>query len=109
MYNKGTGPAIIHYAQVSHAGKPVQRWAELPAFNDITQSHIGNVTIPANTSVTPLRYQGKQLEQVLEVDASTRISLCYCSIYDECWLVDRSNRAQPVNTCRTGNETYFLQ
>lgn len=47
----------------------------------------------------PLKYKGENAALFLEADKKMSIELCYCSIYDECWVTDRSNQPKPVEQC----------
>jgi hypothetical protein len=109
VVNKGTGPAIIHYAKVSAKDKYLKRWADLPAFRRISQSHISTITLPSGSSVSPLKYQGESVADILAIDGDIGIELCYCSIYGDCWQVNRSNAATPINECTIEPEQAFAQ
>ncbi|RUO36096.1 hypothetical protein CWE13_09480 [Aliidiomarina shirensis] len=107
--NKGTGPAIIQYAKVSVGSKPIKRWSEVSEFSNITQSHINSITVPSGQTVTPLHYRGELISDILEFDEKINIELCYCSIYQECWIVNRSNETQQVKQCMVSSEEAFVQ
>jgi hypothetical protein len=107
--NNGTGPALIKYATIRNELKPIKRWGDINVFKNIRQSHIGNRTLPAQQSITPLSYKGEGIKSLLEADKQVSIELCYCSIYQECWVIDRGNRPQPVSQCDVKNSEQFLQ
>ncbi len=107
--NKGTGPAIIHYAKVTNADSVLKAWTDIAVFTHIVQSHIGNVTIPSGQTVQPLSYEGDEVAKILELDDSISIELCYCSIYQQCWIVDRTNFSQEVEECVISGDQKFLQ
>lgn len=107
--NKGTGPAVIRYAKVSVGSEPIKRWSEVSAFSNIIQSHISGITVPSQQIVTPLRYREEQISDILELDKTISIELCYCSIYEECWTVSRSNETQQVEQCSESSEDAFEQ
>ncbi|TKB43367.1 hypothetical protein [Thalassotalea mangrovi] len=109
VVNSGTGPALIKYARVALDGSPIKRWSDIEAFADISQSHIHNRTLPAEQTITPLIYEGEAIAAILEVDNRLAIELCYCSIYGDCWVVDRNNTPKPVNECVIEHQHAFLQ
>ncbi len=107
--NSGNGPAIIRFAKVQYDGKPVQLWRDIPNFDRFTQSHIGNRILSSQNIVKPIDYKGNNAEQFLESDAFVSIEICYCSIYEECWLVSRSNEPLEIDECRIDEKERFLQ
>ena len=107
--NKGTGPAIIQYAQITAGDKYLKRWSELPEFTFISQSHINNITLPSGQTINPLVYSGEQVADILALDGSISIELCYCSIYGDCWKVSRTNETVPVEVCAISPELAFSQ
>jgi hypothetical protein len=44
-----------------------------------------------------------------KVDENLSIELCYCSIYEECWVTNRKNTPQPVEICIIDDADRFLQ
>jgi hypothetical protein len=107
--NNGTGPALIKYAKVQHSSKYIKTWKEIEEFENIRQSHIGNRTLSPQNSITPVSYKGEDAKAIIKVDAFIGIELCYCSIYEECWVINRSNRPTAVEACTVDNKQMFLQ
>lgn len=107
--NKGTGPAIIKYASVSVGSKFIKKWSEIEEFYSITQSHIHSTTLLPGQDISPLKYRGDLIPEILKLDESLNIELCYCSIYEECWTVERSNETQPVERCVINELDAFAQ
>lgn len=107
--NNGTGPAVIQYAKVSVDSKPIKRWSEVSAFSNIVQSHMSSITVPSEQVITPLQYRGELVSDLLKLDKEVDIELCYCSIYQECWTVNRSNETQQVKQCKISSEEAFEQ
>jgi hypothetical protein len=107
--NNGTGPALIKYAKVKDGSKYIKTWKEIKPFQNIRQSHIGNRTLSPQSSITPVSYKGENAKALVEADGSISIELCYCSIYEECWVIDRSNRPTAVEACSIDNKKIFLQ
>lgn len=107
--NNGTGPALIKYAKIQYKSKNIKEWKEIESFNNITQSHIGNRTLSAQNIITPVLYKGKDAKELVKADDSISIELCYCSIYDECWVIERNNRPTPIEACVIDPKEMFLQ
>ncbi|MCL1145162.1 hypothetical protein L2747_03915 [Shewanella marinintestina] len=107
--NNGTGPALIKYAKVKDGPKYIKTWKDIKPFHAITQSHISNRTLSPQNSITPLLYKGDNAKALVRADDSISIELCYCSIYEECWVIDRSNRPTPVEACSIDDEQMFLE
>ncbi|RTE87433.1 MULTISPECIES: hypothetical protein [Gammaproteobacteria] len=109
--NRGTGPAIIKYAIVKADTQYIERWSDLDAFSsNVRQSHISTTTMSSGQTIKAIEYSGELASSgIAEVDATLSIELCYCSIYDECWLVDRTNENRPVSQCDATIEHGFEQ
>lgn len=109
VINKGTGPALIQYAKVNIDGKFIKAWKEVPTFSNVVQSHLSNSTLPALQIINPLVYEGPLVTDFLTQDEQVSIELCYCSIYGDCWLVDRSNETKEIAECTVAEEEAFQQ
>lgn len=112
--NKGTGPAVIKYAKLSYNNKVVKSWPEylqVRIGRDVghVQSHIGSKVLSAGELIKPLETRDKEVATLLANEDGLQIELCYCSIYDECWLVDRENTPTPVTQCTIDDKLRFLQ
>lgn len=109
IVNNGNGPAIIKYALVSHDEKNIRRWTDIPNMPEHTQSHMGTRILPPQQTITPTRTTGKAAKVFEEIDKKVKITICYCSIYDECWLTDRENNPLIVERCEIDDKKAFLQ
>ena len=112
--NKGTGPAVINYARLSYGNTTLKSWSDyLKIHTDhavgYTQSHIGSKVLSAGESIKPLELRDAEVTRVLADKDDLQIELCYCSIYDECWLIDRANAPTPVAQCTIDEKLRFLQ
>lgn len=113
--NNGTGPALIQYARVTYDGEAIPTWQTLftkygLANEGMTQSHIGTTVLPAQKQINPVEINNAAFfSKHYAHDDLIGIELCYCSIYEECWLVDRENQPQPVEQCRIDDSQRFLQ
>ena len=118
--NAGIGPALVESFEVIVDGKPRRNWGEvIDALGvDITgtpssYSSFGKGTILLPGARSPVLSIGPGAGGQLFHKASqprmhTRI--CYCSLYGQCWLLDRTqdSRPQPVRACAEP-ETPFRQ
>jgi len=109
VVNNGNGPALIKYSVVQYKSKPIKYWKDIPKFSEIVQSHLSTRILSSQTSVYPLSYKGEAPEAFLKANEFIKIELCYCSIYDECWLVDKANSPKAVDSCLVDQATAFLQ
>ena len=107
--NKGIGPAIIRSVKVNQGSKYIKRWSEIPEFTGIIQYHISRTTLLSGETISPLSYQGDLVTDILALDDELGIELCYCSVYDDCWIVDRSNETIEVRNCLIDENQSFLQ
>ncbi|CCQ10044.1 hypothetical protein PALB_9090 [Pseudoalteromonas luteoviolacea B = ATCC 29581] len=107
--NKGIGPAIINYATVQVDGQFIKHWVDIPEFELITQSHFGTTTMIPGQELLPLKYKGADVVAILALDKRIKIEICYCSIYDECWVTDRTMKTTSVSECSILPEHGFQQ
>jgi hypothetical protein len=109
--NAGVGPARVREMQLSIADRPVTDWEtavarlveeERPAFGQ--NFIIGRVLTPGE-SVTLVQTHDRRLVEAFRQAVAlpgTWVRLCYCSIFDECWLRDSRDEAadpEPVEAC----------
>lgn len=107
--NSGNGPALIKYAEVTYKSKPIKYWRDIPKIPNFTQSHLSTRILSPQNDIKPLVYTGKQAKEMLAIDQFVKINICYCSIYDECWLTSRTNEPQPIESCEVEPERAFRQ
>ncbi|QBY04532.1 hypothetical protein E2K93_09080 [Thalassotalea sp. HSM 43] len=107
--NSGNGPALINYAVVKHNGEIIKHWHDISDFSHFTQSHFGNKILSPQQIINPVKYNGDNAKLFLKADKTVEIELCYCSIYDECWLTSRINQPQEVANCSIEESHRFAQ
>lgn len=107
--NKGTGPAIVKYARITVDGKPQQSWSHIFPYDGVIYSHLSTTIIPSNEHLAAVSYQGEQIAELLAVEENLSMELCYCSIYDECWLITRSNQPEETERCDIAGAEAFLE
>ncbi|WP_068547721.1 hypothetical protein [Thalassotalea crassostreae] len=107
--NSGNGPALIKYAVVEYNSKAIKTWSEVPKLGNYSQSHISTKILSPQNIINPISYRGENIEAYLTADKSIDIELCYCSIYDECWLTSRVNEPIVVDSCVVDESKAFTQ
>ena len=107
--NNGTGPALIKYAKIKSNNKIIHYWIDIPEMDNIIQSHIGTRILPSLATIKPIASTGSVSMEISKIDANISIELCYCSIYQECWVTNRENKPQPVEVCTIDDVDRFLQ
>ena len=111
LTNAGVGPARMRSMRVLLGGEPLHDWHEAMArmgeegTHRIGQSFAGRrVLIPGETIDMVWTADPVLVEKFLTAIAQpgTSIVYCYCSIFDECWLIDSDKDLQtpdPVGQC----------
>ena len=105
--NNGTGPAIIEHAKVSFDSQLIKKWKGIDAISTYQQSTINNRTLLPEQVIDALVYQGDKFYAVFNANTKIEIELCYCSIYQECWTVNRANKPKQVKQCLVKPEEAF--
>ena len=118
--NLGVGPALVKSFQVSVDGKPQRDWAEVsraltgqPIPELVYSSiHAGSVLLPDKPVAVVKIPPGDTALRFWEQAQTPRLSIriCYCSLYDDCWLSDaRAEEPTPVDACRPESDKEFGQ
>ena len=108
--NQGVGPAYLYWFQIRVDGKPVQNWHEMTAriytgpketldflrIDFLRPTHVWG----RGSDVKIFWAPSGPLDTHLRKD-NTRIDFraCYCSIFDDCWLLSRRNAPSPIDSC----------
>ena len=114
--NHGTGPARVRAVRVTVGGVPVKTWADVEQAagftGKVTLGHasINGVVLPPGKDYVimipsddePSRVKLKEL--ILREKHGVAMTICYCSILDECWVAPRASGAQgdkpgPPDSC----------
>ncbi|QBB70454.1 hypothetical protein ELE36_08775 [Pseudolysobacter antarcticus] len=117
--NNGVGPARIESVALSLDDKPKRNWSEVfPVLFGHAEVKAGvsgfnGTVLPPNTNreTTIFAIKIEDLEQAkIFFDAQDRfkMSICYCSVYDECWVAQwLKHQVQPVDRCIVENTVQF--
>lgn len=97
LANKGIGPGEIKNVEVSYKGQPKLSWDQVfesklgEAADNFSHSMIiGNVMAPGDI-VTMLRYPSTAAALAREASADMAMSICYCSVFGDCWVHSQEN------------------
>jgi hypothetical protein len=118
--NRGVGPARIAAMEVSYRGKAYADIRSLMrtccvdeggSIGVIVQNVSGEVIAPGDeidfVRLTPELSGEQTYARFDKVRSDLRVRLCYCSVFDECWIEDsRAISVRPVTICPT-NWTQF--
>lgn len=123
MLNSGIGPARIAAVRVSVDGKARRTWPEvieaLTGMKDVSfgSSTIGGRVIRSGDVVNAMTLLGEPAQLVMDALAdpgeSRRrvvIEICYCSVFDECWITADSSTTtepHPVEQCPDFGDEQF--
>lgn len=115
LINTGLGPAKIVTVDVDIDGDKITNWKE--AIAKITGDDQSPITysgiwkgrqVRAGELITLLQISKKETAERFFMDSSkVKINLCYCSIYNDCWL--KQNRREPtaIDNCPINGGTKF--
>ena len=118
VQNAGIGPARIRDVRVTIDGDPVKTWSDviralggdtLPKGLRYTQSQITGRTLPPGDPMTVFELtDGPTSERINASIGRFDMTLCYCSVFDECWVSRYSElrEPEPVAECRAGADTF---
>lgn len=120
--NNGVGPAKIESVTVSLDGKPYRDWQSVAAVLapdqpfHASQSSINGLVMPPGlnreTTVEMVKLSDPVLARAFHnAQSRFKIEICYCSVYDDCWIANINDRGKtpPVDRCETTGTTQFEQ
>lgn len=118
VYNWGIGPGRVKSVRVTYEGEPVRDWSEFMEAVELPdapyqQSQIAGRTIPAGVD-GELVFRTSDRDAAIKlrsISSKVEISLCYCSVFDECWMMPNILTEGPksVKTCPDFSDEAFLQ
>jgi len=108
--NKGTGPAIIQSIKVWSQGNEISQWQDIITPHrkllgsiSLTTADISKGVISADQTFVLFNLRSESqdiIKQYKEKIFPTKLEVCYCSIYDECWKVVSDDKPTPVQMCK---------
>jgi len=115
LENAGVGPAIIEYIIITVDDEPVETW---PQFFDNINFSFSNylVTQAAGRIISPQSQVDilvippqKNIDQFAQEQSRVGVEICYCSVYNDCWLVTMQERSKEVSSCNLDGRVEFIQ
>jgi hypothetical protein len=97
LTNVGVGPARMHAVRLIIDGEPMRDWAHAVTLlggkltDQVGRNFVSNRVLSPNEKVDMISITDPDLArqfQAVIANPETSITYCYCSIFDECWLVD---------------------
>ena len=117
--NEGVGPARVRSFSVLVDGKPVKTWNDaVRALTGSGEPGLVYSSVGRGTVLAPgarrelLTLPTGDRAQAFWVQAQTRFEtvMCYCSVYDECWIADsRKPEPREVKVCAADSTAEFGQ
>ena len=117
--NAGVGPAKMRTVRLIIDGEPMRDWAHAviqvggKITDPIGRDFVRNRVLSPNEKVEILSTSDPGLARQFQAaiaNTENSISYCYCSIFDECWLVDSRRDIQnpePVEDCPNFGDAAF--
>ncbi len=115
LTNGGTGPAIIEWLRLKWDGQPTTGPRDLldrccgalkaPVPHSLWIETASNTTVPARQDLIFFSVRESDADpgfyEFLDRDARFKVEAeaCYCSVLDECWVTDFTNRPREVKSC----------
>jgi hypothetical protein len=113
LTNTGVGPARIRFAEITVDGRAVRDWGEfferlgLDVRRYVT-SYVARGALPPGAIHDILVLDSEQpVDALYEQQGRVRLSLCYCSVYDDCWIRTMADDPVPVRVCAGDPDSHF--
>jgi hypothetical protein len=120
--NQGTGPARVTAMRVTVNSAPVRTWwdvqkaAGYSGEEGLVMSSLGGeAVIPPGKDVTIVQpidneqSRAKFRELLPGGKHVLAMTVCYCSVLDECWIVSMDDKARPSDTCPIASSERFTE
>ncbi|WP_293613245.1 hypothetical protein [Ponticaulis sp.] len=117
-FNWGIGPGRVQALRMLHNGEPVRDWDHLleriglPETNYEHSQITGRTYTASNEPDMVFRTRNRELAvAMLEASRNTEMDLCYCSVFETCWMMPRSFTDAPprVEICPDYGDDAFIQ
>ncbi|HKJ20943.1 MAG TPA: hypothetical protein VJ993_09800 [Woeseiaceae bacterium] len=126
LTNKGLGPAVIERFDVSYNDQPVNNWDELArqmaahieSAKSFEEETLGSSRSPVSPglmlesggTMEPLRVfsstDADGIKLLMRGAPNMGISVCYCSLYRDCFRTELFRRPQPVEVCEAAEKPF---
>lgn len=105
LTNSGVGPARIRFAEVTVDGEPVANWQafferlDLEVSRYVTSFVARGALPPGSTYEILILSPDQPVDALYQHQERVRMELCYCSVYDDCWVTAMEAEPVPVRAC----------
>jgi hypothetical protein len=112
--NVGTGPALIKSTKLTYKSGVIRRWEALAQSlghkrGSFSTEYIGHRVLPALATINPLVTEDEALGEALNTaQPSIGIEICYCSVFEQCWLSNNEDKTSSIATCEADSHDFFL-
>ena len=115
MGNSGFGPALVKWFEVTVEGKTIKDWKEFGKELGMPDNFTHYYWVPSSNTAIPPR-EPMNLFWVLPGDTDTilrtnekaiTMRICYCSVYNECWLASGGRNAIAYQACENQPNIQF--
>lgn len=114
--NAGLGPALVRWFEVTVNGRPVRDWIEFGKAVGLPSNYEFKYWIPGRSTAIPPQeprelfwvVPGPANDALRGTKAEVTIRICYCSIYDECWLASGGPNVPAYLPCPDPPATAFV-
>jgi len=112
--NVGTGPALIKSAKVTYKSKAVKDWDELSILlghenRAFSSEHISSRVLPTLKTIDAIVTEDENFaEDFRNAQQDISIDICYCSVFDQCWLTNNKNKPSVAASCAIDQKGSFL-
>jgi len=112
--NVGTGPALIKYTNVTYKSKAIKTWQELYkvlGYKSYIGSYntFGDRVLATQSNISILDAEAKPAKSLNDSSDLLDIEICYCSVFDDCWLSSLHGKTLEVKSCPLNDKDNFLQ
>ncbi len=115
LFNKGSGPAKIQTVVVSLDGTVWKSWESLleavrgdESIRYSFSTMHGRV-LASNDELAAISMSAQDAAIIGPHLRNINISICYCSVYDDCWSTEIGESPEPIHACEIDEETQFEQ
>ena len=113
--NTGLGPGLVRWFEVTVDGKPVHNWLEFGQAVGLPEGFQFRYWVPSRATTIPPQepkeffwVQPGPADQALRsTQAKVTMRMCYCSLYEECWLATGGPNVPPYQPCPDPPEVVF--
>lgn len=118
--NSGVGPALIESIEIERNGQKladlIEPYTQLPGAPEMSWNSMAGRAIAPGETIDPLVFSwprgqisAEQLAAAAHDWGSMKLSTCYCSVFQRCWLMPDmgGSRAERVKTCARSETDLF--